>query len=53
MWKCPKCGYKSTKYVEVQKHYYNRHHKSSGSKSTTKGKEKKVYTFHPTLKRRN
>ena len=53
MWKCPSCSYKSQSYSAVQKHYYAKHYvPKAGSTSVPKGKQKKVYIFHPTLKRR-
>ena len=49
-WKCPKCSHKSQSYVAMQRHYFRKHHKPKpGSGSVSKGKDKKVYTFRPTV----
>lgn len=46
--KCPKCSYKTQSYSAMQKHYYGKHYKhKKGSKSVSKGKDKKIYVFKP------
>ena len=46
MWKCPKCGFKSTSYSAMMKHFYKNHYTAKAG-SVPKGKQKKIYTFHP------
>ena len=46
MWKCPKCSFKSSSYTAVQRHYFSKHYTPKPG-SVPKGKQKKVFTFHP------
>lgn len=53
VWKCPKCSMKSRSYQAMQRHYYSKHYKrKSSAKPASKGKDKRAYTFKPTLKKR-
>jgi len=36
----------------MQRHFYKKHHVSKAKTGTNKGKDKKVFTFRPTLKGR-
>lgn len=48
VWKCSKCSYKTSSYTAMLRHYFKKHHKAKdNSKSLSKGKQKKIYTFHP------
>lgn len=49
VWKCPKCSFRTKSYRAVQRHFFSKHHTSRAKTPTNKGKERKVYTFKPTV----